>query len=66
MVNANTLAFDDADSLMRIGSWDHWERGMAISADVSPVVAEDHGRKLGVRGVIVFVFARFESGERDG
>ncbi len=32
MVNADAPAFDGADSPMRIGGWDHWERGMALSA----------------------------------
>ena len=57
MANANAPAFDDTDSPMRIGSWDHWERGMAISAASSSVVAENHGCEFGGRGGVVFLLS---------
>ncbi len=66
-MNANVPAFDGAGSLMRIGSKAQCERGMEIAAAVSPVVAEDHGRELGVHGDIDFCLCEirdFESKTR--
>ena len=55
MVNAGAPAFDGADSLMRIGSRPQWERGMAIAASASSMVAENHGSEF-VAMVALFFF----------
>ena len=58
-MNAKAPAFDNAKSLSYNGSMAHWERGMAVSAAVPAVVAEDHGRELRDRGDANFHSARF-------
>ena len=64
-MNANAAAFDGAKSMPRIYSRAQLERGMAIAAAASAVVAENPGDELGVHGDAIFVFARFlRAGER--
>ena len=56
-MNGNAPAVDGAKSLPRICSRAHWERGMAIAAAASSVVAENHGCEFGGHGGVVFLLS---------